>query len=46
MRGQGKIIVVYLANQNNLIMDVHFYESGMAQYPVHDGSSPAVYTSQ
>ena len=27
MRGQGRI-VVYLANQNNLIMDVHFYESG------------------
>ena len=46
MRGQGKIIVVYLANQNNLITDVHFYESGTAQYPVYDGSAPAVYTSQ
>ena len=45
MRGLGRI-VVYLANQNNLIMDVHFYESGMAQYPVYDGSAPAVYTSQ
>ena len=37
---------MYLANQNNFIMDVHFYESGMAQYPVYGGSAPAVYTSQ
>ena len=37
---------MYLANQNNMIMDVHFYESGMAQYPVYGGSAPAVYTSQ
>ena len=39
-------IVVYLANQNNLITDVHFYDSGMAQHPVHDGSAHAAYTSQ
>ena len=37
---------MYLANQNNLITDVHFYESGTAQYPVYGGSAPAVYTSQ
>jgi len=26
-------------------MDVHLYESGMAQYPVHDGPAPFVCTT-
>ena len=37
---------MYLATQNNTITDVHFYDSGMAQHPVHDGSAPAAYTSR